>query len=321
MSRFVFTQNEAEFLCNVFDIGKLRDFKEFPSGLINTSVECVASKGKYVLRVYNHKHLEQVLFEVDVLHSAASCGLPVPNPLASVNGEYIVLHKGKCCLTYSYLPGESPARLSLNQVGQIGDFLGRFHKCVEGFQPRGKRESLNLEDFRTNLEEYIRVSTSSDLPAISGKVDWLSKKVSEIDLPLDLPGGYIHVDVKPENLLFAGENLTGVLDFDNGFLGPFILDVGKTLMWCCCFERKKFDKKSAEVLLSAYSKHRQLASREKEFLFNAFEFAFISHVFRDFYLYSKGIIPRKYIDGTVFPMLKLATNLHENREDFEEVIT
>ncbi|PIR82998.1 hypothetical protein COU19_02955 [Candidatus Kaiserbacteria bacterium CG10_big_fil_rev_8_21_14_0_10_56_12] len=109
----------------------------------------------------------------------------------------------------------------------------------------------------------------------------------------------MHIDLKPENTLFVRGRLSGVVDFDNPYTGPLILDLANTLMWFCS-SKGVFDVARARTICRAFVSKRIPTPAEKAALFDAYHYAVLSHVLMDIYLeYSKDYpsirIPESYM--------------------------
>ena len=138
---------------------------------------------------------------------------------------------------------------------------------------------------------------ASDIP-YKEKIDDIAKELEAVSLNSHLPSGPIHVDVKPDNVLFEGDILSGVLDFDNAYIGPFILDVAKSMIWFG-LEGKKFGFEKSVAICKGYEKIRPLTELEKKELVNVIRFAFFSHVFIDYSMYVNGKTELPYFEFIV----------------------
>ena len=114
-------------------------------------------------------------------------------------------------------------------------------------------------------------------------------------IPKNLPSGPIHVDIKPENVLVNKGEVTGVLDFDNTYIGPYIIDIGKTIFWFC-IKQGKLNKQLFSQFIKSYEQKRRLTPIERKFLGNAINYAIASHIYVDYYRYCyEKTTPYKYL--------------------------
>ena len=92
--------------------------------------------------------------------------------------------------------------------------------------------------------------------------------------------------------------LTYIVDFDNGYVGPLILDLGKAIMFFAS-DKKKFDARKANLMIREYNKIRKLNKLEQKELKKAVNFAFLSHVFVDYYIRAIKVTPQRYFEWII----------------------
>jgi Ser/Thr protein kinase RdoA (MazF antagonist) len=124
--------------------------------------------------------------------------------------------------------------------------------------------------------------------------DIVRKVLLSVRLPKGFPRGPIHVDIKPENVLVRQGKLVGVLDFDNSYVGPYLVDIGKAVTWWC-IKRGKINMKHFAALILGYEQKRKLTDPERKFLGPSILYSVASHIFLDYYKYAQGIVPLSYL--------------------------
>jgi homoserine kinase type II len=81
----------------------------------------------------------------------------------------------------------------------------------------------------------------------------------------DLPAGVIHADLFPDNALFLGDALHGVIDFYFACNDAFAYDLAVSLnAWC--FDGREFNITKGRAMISAYESVRPLSSAERNAL-------------------------------------------------------
>lgn len=277
-------------ICQEFNLGRSRRILEIKKGLINKKYLLSTSKGKFVLRISLRRTSRDLKFEVDLLNHLKN--LPTPQLVRNKKGDYIGRVGERPFIIYRYISGQPVKRISMNLIKQIALFQAEFHCQGEKFKSKIKREpNYNLlpskvKNLSKIIEKYFRGSLN-DFKKI--KKDLLAVKLSK-----NLPEGPIHVDIKPENTLVRNNKVVGILDFDNSYRGPFLIDIGKTLMWYCT-KNKKLNKNCLDFFLKTYLSHRKLSKIELKHIYQAYKFAILSHIFIDYYKNILGIVPLKYL--------------------------
>jgi homoserine kinase type II len=74
----------------------------------------------------------------------------------------------------------------------------------------------------------------------------------------------LHGDVFLENMLFDGDNIVALIDFEEASQGAAILDVAMTLVGCCYDDSNKLNLDLAEELIASYHKKHPLSSDEQK---------------------------------------------------------
>jgi homoserine kinase type II len=76
-----------------------------------------------------------------------------------------------------------------------------------------------------------------------------------------VPTGVIHGDLFRDNVLFQGDDIAALLDFESASHGPLVFDLMVTILaWCY---REAFDAALVHALLSAYVRRRPLERAER----------------------------------------------------------
>src|SRR5205814_8402089 len=93
------------------------------------------------------------------------------------------------------------------------------------------------------------------------ELDRLERRCTE-----DLRQGIIHGDAFPDNVLFLGDRLSGLIDFYFACNDTLAYDVAICLNAWCFEVDHSFNVTKARALLNAYARQRQLSADEQEAL-------------------------------------------------------
>jgi Ser/Thr protein kinase RdoA (MazF antagonist) len=289
-------------------IGKIHSITFLKGGFQNTIYRIKSEKGDFCLRLANWHDKDHVLYEALLLARARGPNIP---DIIKVRGSYVVKVGSYYGTLYRYIPGKHRTTFSKSQLIQLGKFLAQYHKRTKGFTwPKPRYEFYNIPDKKINL--YVRVAKKAKLKYLN-MLPGIVADLKHNRLNSNLPKGPIHVDIGPRNVLFYKGNLSGVLDFDNSYIGPLILDLGKTIMFFAS-RKGKFDIRKALIIYKAYAKERKLSKQEYAELYKAIKFAFLSHVFVDYYIRAIKVTPQWYFEYIVNDLYKSykAFNISEN---------
>lgn len=296
------------------ELGAIKEITRFRSGQINESHYLKTDQGEYVLRIYRHKKEQEIAFEVALLNILK--GFPVP-AVAPIHGKEIIKFGLSCAILYKYIPGKNLKSFTSSQRKSVGRALAAIHNKTKDFKWAGKRnEYYNFTNEKINL--FSRTVDKSSIPF---KKRFQEIKADSIKYRLrpSLPSGGIHVDVKPENVLFYKGSLSGIIDFDNSYIGPLVLDLAKTIMWFGLYN-KKMNLAYARDIYRGYTSARKLTALEYKELHTAIMFAHASHLFDVFYMAALKKNTMKYFRFLMNNLYSSYKNFTISRQNFYEYI-
>ncbi|MBU1036522.1 homoserine kinase [Patescibacteria group bacterium] len=298
-----------------YNVGSLLSFKKFKKGLANQVYHLKTTKRNYTFKIIIRHAPAKIKYEIDLLNHLKN--LPTAKPIKNINGKYLTKFNNQTVLLYSYLKGEEKVKFSDKMISQTAIFLAKLHLQTENFQTKVKRlEFYNIS--KNKLELILKVSQKLKTPSIKSALNYIEQNFLKYKLPGNLPKGAMHIDLKPENTLFVKNKLTGVVDFDNSYNGPLVLDLANTMMWYCSKEGN-FNLKRAKIIYDSYNKIRKLTTIEKKYLFKALHFAFLSHVLVDIYFLALKKLPQSYINWGLKNLLLTEKNLKISKQKFSKI--
>jgi Ser/Thr protein kinase RdoA (MazF antagonist) len=295
-----YTKKEYQLIADMYGLGKVQKISKLHIGFgMSTKAAVQTSLGKFVVSkniLSNKKDIvskskESLQYEINMLQNVK--GMPVPAFKPSLNGNYIEKFKNDWITAYPFIPGKAPKKITPKIAFALGAFLGEFHKRSQKFKKklssRRRYYDLNPEVMRM-MRPCAYKQTNPKLKAIVQKVE---KGVMENQPPSKLPQSPIHVDIYSGNELFQGERLTGIIDFGNFYIGPCMVDVGKTVMWNFC-PKKKLEKKLIKNFITGYNSQRKFNKDEREYLKKAVLYAIYSHIWVDLYHVRIKYVPESW---------------------------
>ncbi|MGD9763040.1 MAG: homoserine kinase [Candidatus Binatia bacterium] len=250
-------------------------------------------RGKFVVKVDELKSEIEIKRELDLVIFLRKHGFPCPALLADRRGRYCRDWEGKQLSVYRHLDGHpvSPEHLKLVQLENVGRIMADLHLVTKAY----KKGADTRFSFERVAEIYAGVR--GRLPHYLKKiVRTLDEEVEYLQNYLEnkLPKGIIHGEVAGENLIFKGEKVVAVLDFEAAGRGKFIFDLA-TAVNALCFANGHYTLKKFESLIAGYETLRTLSLAEWDAFPNELRFsAFRSTVtrLRDFFMHPVGERPR-----------------------------
>ena len=231
------------------------------AGTVNTSYVARLGSGERVfLRLYEQQDPSGAGREAALLGRLAARDVPTPGPLVRADGAYVTLVHGKALVAFPFLEGETTCQAGVTptKLRAVGSALARLHLAVDGVPaPRGRFEREDL----LRLVSTFRVHASC---AVRETAPFLARELLRDDGPAarapSLPGGLVHGDLVRDNVLFRGDELAALLDFESACEGTFVYDLAVVfLSWCY---GASFDWDLARALVAGYEVVRPLERRE-----------------------------------------------------------
>ena len=247
-----------------YDLGAARAFKGIAEGVENSNFYLETDRGRYILTIYEKRvQAADLPFFFQVMERAATAGVTCPAPVHGRDGAVIQSVRAKPCAVISFLSGVSPKRPNAAQCRAAGAELARLHLALDGLgleRPNalGAAAWPALAKARDGeieaLEPGAAALVAQDLDALAG---W----------PDGLPRGVIHADLFPDNVLFLGDAVSGLIDFYFACTDLLAYDLAEMLnAWCFEPNMREFDLVRGRSLIGGYESVRPLSAPEREAL-------------------------------------------------------
>ena len=250
---------ELERLLQRYDIGEPLSFKGIAEGIENSNFYLQTDRGAFILTLYEKRVAGQDLpFFLGLMEHLAGRGIHCPLPVKTRDGQSLVSLNRRHAAIVTFLTGIALRRPDAAHCAIAATTLAGLHKAGEDFTmirsnalgPRGWRplaESIHGADkIEDGLSALINGSLEDLLSA------W----------PGNLPGGVIHADFFPDNVLFVGNQVGGVIDFYFACNDAYVYDLAIMLnSWC--FELDgSFNITKGQSVINAYRASRALSDAE-----------------------------------------------------------
>lgn len=255
------TDAEITALLAEYEIGGVRACTGIAEGVENTNYKLETEAGRFILTIFEKRTREADLpFFMAMMAHLAARDFPAPRPVPTRGGALLARVRAKPACIVSFLDGAWPRAPDIGQCAVIGAALARMHLALSDFAPT-RANALSIDGWerligpRLALAEYLRAGLAgaieTDMAAV--RAGW----------PADLPRGAIHADLFPDNALFVGDALGGVIDFYFGCTDFLAYDLAVCLNAWCFEEERVFDMARGAAMIAAYETLRPLSSAER----------------------------------------------------------
>jgi homoserine kinase type II len=250
---------DVEEAARVFDLGAVTHVEGIATGTVNSNYAVEAAAGRFFLRINEGKSQGDVAYEAELCAHLARRGVPTPGP------RWARLKVGWVTL-FPWVDGvhRAGAELSARDVEQVGEALAALHLAGRDF---GRRQASRYA-FQRIVERWEGLEADccdaglmSAITDVGAEIDWLRRRTAA---RAALPAGVIHGDLFPDNVLYAGDRLVALLDFEQASDGAFAYDLAVCLCaWCY---HDDFVAEHARALVGGYQRVRPLEASERELL-------------------------------------------------------
>jgi homoserine kinase type II len=248
-------------LLEQYDIGRALSCEGIAEGVENSNYRLTTEAGRFILTIFEKRVQEEDLpFFMGVMAQLAARDVLAPKPLPTRAGALFTRVNAKPCAIVTHLDGVWPRTPDVGHCAAIGAALGHMHVALSDF-PLVRANALSLDGWerliapRLAQAEFLRPGLArlieSDMAAV--RATW----------PKALPRGVIHADLFPDNALFVGDKLTGIIDFYFACTDLFAYDLAVCINAWCFGRERDFDIARGAAMIAAYEAVRPLDDRER----------------------------------------------------------
>jgi homoserine kinase type II len=250
---------DLERLLEQYEIGQPLSFKGIAEGIENSNFYLQTDRGAFFLTLYEKRvAAEDLPFFIGLMEHLAGGGVNCPLPVKTKDGRALVTLNRRNAAIVTFLTGISLRRPDAAHCASAARVLAGLHKAQTGFA-LSRRNALGPAGWRPLAEAIHDADTIED-----GLTALIANALDELvaGWPMDLPGGVIHADYFPDNVLFVGNEVGGVIDFYFACNDAFAYDLAIMLnSWC--FELDgSYNITKGQAVINAYRAARGLSDAE-----------------------------------------------------------
>ena len=264
----VFTKvspEEARALLHRLQLGELRQLRGIEGGIENTNYFVTTESGEFVLTLFERLSAEQLPFYLHLMRHLAHAGIPVPDPQADEHGNILHSLCGKPAAVVNKLNGRSQLTPQAAHCAAVGDMLARMHLAGQSFALQ--QPNLRALPWWNETVPVVLAHLDGEQAALLQSELAYQNHIAASSAYTALPRGPVHADLFRDNVMFDGEQLTGVFDFYFAGIDSFLFDLAVCLNdWCIDWETGAHDAARCEAMLATYQAVRPLTEDERSLL-------------------------------------------------------
>ena len=226
-------------LADAFGLGAVRGFRAIAAGTINSNFEVTTECGAFFVRINEGKAELDVAWEARLVAALAAGGVATPAPMIAGDGRPYALMPGSIGKWVSVFPWRDGVHLAPDEVteahaARLGAQLARLH--VAGLELPAAWRRGSIYDHEHLVGRYDRIATVSD-PQLAHAIRLLGEELAACSdasaVRRRATTGMIHGDLFRDNVLWAGPEITAILDFEQASGGSLAYDLAVCINdWC-----------------------------------------------------------------------------------------
>lgn len=239
-----------------YSIGTLTHLEGIAAGIENTNYFVTTTRGRYVLTLFEKLTSRELPYYLNLMAHLARHGIPCPQPVASLDNEYLGSLNGKPASIVTCLPGADIKQVTVEHCATIGALLAEMHVAGSSYRagmpnPRGPAWwQAALPRVLPFLDDHAAALLQEEV------------RFQSLHRPEDLPRGAIHADLFRDNVLWDGARVGGVIDFYFACTDLLLYDIAIAVNDWCITADGVLDPARARALLDSYHRVRPFTADE-----------------------------------------------------------
>jgi len=235
------------------------------------------SGSRYLLRRYRRNNQEtRVRFQLRFQQHLEDSGFPTSKIMRTISNDVLVVEEGSPWALFTFVEGSEYDYSRVKQVVEAARRLAQFHTIAESFQHQEVVTDISqMPDWWTDagreihaLEEFF-AGTGLD-NEITCVREYAAQLVHEwpLERNADLRLAWVHGDYHGRNMVFVGDEMRGLFDFDVVYRGFRIVDVYKAIfMFGRQYRGSSIIRPDvAQAFLEEYARNTELQQEELQVL-------------------------------------------------------
>jgi len=259
MSVFTTVSNAAmEAWLARYSLGSLTVLDGIASGVTNTNYKVTTTQGRYVLTLFETLRASELPYYVNLMAHLAHHGIACASPIANLRDEMIDELCGKPTIIVPWLEGAPIETPTAAQCHALGAMLAHMHKAGATYTGRMSNPRGPVW-WNAAAQQLYGFMDHRDAQMLRDEVKLQGHHRFE-----HLPSGVIHADLFRDNVLMAGDQIGGFIDFYYACNDVLIYDLAITVNdWCALPDGQMHDE-LAHALCGGYQAVRALDAGEKD---------------------------------------------------------
>ncbi len=223
-----------------YRLGRLTHAQRVEQGFVNENWVITTTRGRFLVkrRPPHQQQASLILAQHQLIEFLRHRGFPAPTLIKGLDGQTLVILDELCYEIQEYIAGEPYDHERPAHLEQAALTLAAYHSCVEGFAPSILCRPGQLYTPRTVREtlDHLAQRWQANLdPALAGLMSNLEARTEKLATGFARHGALsqliIHGDYYADNLIFRGDTVVGVVDYDRARWEPRVVELAEALIY------------------------------------------------------------------------------------------
>ncbi len=221
-------------IADAFDLGRVLRWKTVAAGTINSNYGLITEFHRVFVRVNEGKSQDDVAWEAQLVHALAGHGLATPPPRAARDGRHYAPLRDKWISVFDWVDGRHRMEVTPAIATALGAQLATLHRIGLALPAAWRRASIY--DHAHLVARYRGFAGSAD-PELAAAIAILGEELALAESAAEVLAaarhGMIHGDLFRDNVLWDGDRLVAILDFEQASGGSLVYDLAVCINdWC-----------------------------------------------------------------------------------------
>ncbi len=255
---------ELNGLAAAFDLGQVTGWKTIAAGTINTNLAVETDRGRFFLRLNEGKAEADVAWEARLVTALHSAGVPAPPPMLARDGRPYAACLRKWASAFPWRAGHHLAADQITPAiaATAGTALAQLHLAGLALPAAWRRGSIYDHDHLvTRFERCARVDDKALTHAFAIIREELAVASAAHAIRRAATQGIIHGDLFRDNVLWEGDQLSAILDFEQASGGSLAYDLAVAINDWCWTGTPELE--LAAALIAGYQRLRPLTAGDR----------------------------------------------------------
>jgi homoserine kinase type II len=245
-----------------------------PQGCDNLNVFTRDDRSQWAVRIYAITPYDEVTFELNLMEFLAERSFPIARPIRNRRGQWMMKYQERPMAVFEWVQGERLDSRRPDALLAVTQLLAKLHKETTNWEPPTARSRTDIARLDAYLAgtKLLKQEEGERIRFLTNLCEKAREQISALNASPEavIRRCALHHDMHTGNILESNGKIVALLDFDEAYYGPAVLDIAALLHIWACTEDHIFVPSIGKDVVAWYDGIRSLTPGEVRALPNAF---------------------------------------------------